>query len=64
MVSIRRNIFPAGEFVMGITEEDPLVDNPFTVKDGCITVPDRPGLGMEIDEAAVKKFALETYVIE
>jgi len=59
-----RNIFPAGEFVMGITEEDPLVDNPFTVKDGCITVPDRPGLGMEIDEGAVKKYALETYVIE
>ena len=24
-----RNIFPAGEFVMGITEEDPIVNNPF-----------------------------------
>lgn len=59
-----RNIFPAGEFVMGITEEDPLVDNPFTIKDGCITVPHRPGLGMEIDEKALKKYALETYTIK
>jgi L-alanine-DL-glutamate epimerase-like enolase superfamily enzyme len=59
-----RNIFPAGEFVLGITEEDPLVDNPFNIKDGHITVPQRPGLGIEIDEKALKKYALETYVIE
>lgn len=59
-----RNIFPAGEFVMGITEEDPLVDNPFVVTDGEIEVPQEPGLGMHIDEKALKKYALETYVVE
>lgn len=59
-----RNIFPAGEFVMGITEEDPLVDNPFVIEDGYVTVPKGPGLGMEIDEEALEKFAIARYVIE
>ena len=59
-----RNIFPAGEFVLGITEEDPLVDNPFVIQDGYIEVPKGPGLGMQIDEKALKKYALETYVIQ
>jgi L-alanine-DL-glutamate epimerase-like enolase superfamily enzyme len=59
-----RNVFPAGEFVMGITEEDPLVDNPFTIKDGCIYVPETPGLGLEIDEDALKKYALSIDTVE
>jgi len=59
-----RNIFPAGEFVMGITEEDPLVDNPFVVADGAVEVPQGPGLGIQIDEKALKKYALATYVVE
>lgn len=58
-----RNIFPAGEFVMGIVEEDPLVDNPFTIKEGCIEVPKEPGLGLKIDEKALEKYALAKYVV-
>jgi len=59
-----RNIFPAGEFVMGITEEDPITDNPFVIKDGHITVPKGPGLGVEIDEKALEKHALAKYLVE
>jgi len=59
-----RNIFPAGEFVMGITEEDPITDNPFVIKDGHITVPKGSGLGMEIDEKALEKHALAKYLVE
>jgi muconate cycloisomerase len=59
-----RNIFPAGEFVMGITEEDPIVNNPFVIKDGYVNVPQDPGLGIEIDEEAVGKYALAQYVVE
>lgn len=59
-----RNMVPGGEFVMGITEEDPLVNNPFTIQDGYVNVPEEPGLGIEIDEEAVGKFALATYTIE
>lgn len=59
-----KNIFPAGEFVMGITEEDPIVNNPFVINDGCVNVPKGSGLGMEIDESALEKYALARYVIE
>jgi muconate cycloisomerase len=59
-----RNIFPAGEFVMGITEEDPIASQPFTIKNGCVTVPKSPGLGVEIDEKALAKYSLAKYGVE
>jgi mandelate racemase len=36
----------------------PLIAEPFEIKDGNIIVPDRPGNGIEWDEAAVKKYAI------
>jgi L-alanine-DL-glutamate epimerase-like enolase superfamily enzyme len=33
-----------------------LLTKPIEVSDGCHTVPDAPGLGVEVDEAAVEKF--------
>lgn len=35
-----------------------LVENPFTMSDGHLTVPDAPGLGVRVDESALAKFAL------
>jgi mandelate racemase len=37
---------------------DPILTEPFDVKDGHIIVPDRPGQGVEWDEKAVASFAL------
>jgi mandelate racemase len=37
---------------------DPILAEPFEVRDGQILVPDRPGQGIEWDEKAVEKFAL------
>ena len=37
---------------------DPILTEPFEVKDGQIIVPDRPGQGVEWDEKAVAEFAL------
>ena len=37
---------------------DPILTEPFEVKDGQIIVPDRPGQGVEWDEKAVARFAL------
>jgi L-alanine-DL-glutamate epimerase-like enolase superfamily enzyme len=59
-----KNIFPAGEFVMGITEEDPICNQPFVIKDGYCNVPEGPGLGVEIDEQAVEKYALGKYLVK
>lgn len=33
----------------------PFLAEPFEVRDGCVVVPDRPGNGIEWDEAAVKR---------
>ena len=37
---------------------DPILSEPFEVKDGQIIVPDRPGMGIDWNETAVAKFAL------
>jgi len=37
---------------------DPVVREPFAVKDGKIEIPERPGAGIEWDEAAVKRYAI------
>ncbi len=38
---------------------DPILQRPFAVEAGMIQIPDRPGAGIEWDEAAVKRYALE-----
>lgn len=37
---------------------DPILREPFAVVDGQIVVPDRPGIGIEWDEQAIKKYAM------
>ncbi len=37
---------------------DPILREPFAVKDSQLWIPDRPGIGIEWDEAAVKRFAI------
>jgi mandelate racemase len=36
----------------------PVLVEPFRLKDGCLVVPDKPGVGIEWDENNVGKFAL------
>jgi mandelate racemase len=38
---------------------NPIIAEPFEVKDGLVTVPDRPGNGIAWDEGAVRKFAYQ-----
>ena len=37
---------------------EPILKNALVLKKGFVEIPDRPGLGMEWDEKAVKRFAL------
>ncbi len=37
------------------------VDQPFELKDGCIEVPQRPGLGIELDEAVLERSAYQPF---
>jgi mandelate racemase len=37
---------------------DPVLEEPARLKDGCVLVPARPGLGMDWDEKAVRKYAV------
>lgn len=38
---------------------DDIIVEPFEYSDGCLTVPDGPGLGVEVDEAKVMKYAVD-----
>jgi muconate cycloisomerase len=35
---------------------DDIITEPFEYRDGCLIVPDRPGLGVELDEAKLRKY--------
>ena len=35
---------------------DPILRSPFPIKDSCVDIPDRPGIGIEWDEDAVKRY--------
>ena len=51
----------AAEFVLGLnaTAKDPLCpESDFVLRDGHVEVPRGPGLGITIDEAALKKATL------
>jgi L-alanine-DL-glutamate epimerase-like enolase superfamily enzyme len=54
-------VMPAGEFIfgLGVIGPDPLVpETTFTVKDGHVTPPSGPGLGIKIDERALDTLTL------
>lgn len=62
-----RQVMPGAEFIfgLGVAGPDPLVgETDFVIRDGHVDVPNRPGLGVEIDEAAVaaRTLASETVV--
>jgi galactonate dehydratase len=42
------------EFVTGIDWRDDILTEPLQVEDGCLVVPDRPGLGVELDMDGVE----------
>ena len=38
-------------------DEDDVTKPMFTVKDGCVEVPEGPGLGIELDEEKIRKYS-------
>jgi L-alanine-DL-glutamate epimerase-like enolase superfamily enzyme len=62
-----RRTFGAAEFVfgLGLVGPDPLIaENPFKIEDGCVKVPENPGLGVVIDERALERHTLLKHVIQ
>jgi L-alanine-DL-glutamate epimerase-like enolase superfamily enzyme len=62
-----RHIMPAAEFIfgLGVLGPDPLVgDTDFVIRDGHVTPPARPGLGIVVDERAVERLTLKREVVE
>ena len=51
-------------FVLGPAGPDPLIaENPFKVEDGCVHVPDGPGLGVTTGEQALERHMLAKHVV-
>jgi len=62
-----RHIMPAAEFIfgLGVLGPDPLVgDTDFVIRDGHVTPPARPGLGIAVDERAVERLTLKREVVK
>jgi len=62
-----RLVMPAAEFIFGLGAigPDPLVpDTDFTIKDGHVTPPSRPGLGIVVSEEALKRHTLKREVVK
>jgi L-alanine-DL-glutamate epimerase-like enolase superfamily enzyme len=60
------HVMPAGEFIfgLGVIGPDPLVpDTDFVVKDGHVTPPSGPGLGIEVSARAIEAHTLLTEVV-
>ena len=61
-----RLIMPAAEFIFGLGAlgPDPLVpETDFVIRDGHVTSPARPGLGITVDERAVERLTLRREVV-
>jgi L-alanine-DL-glutamate epimerase-like enolase superfamily enzyme len=61
-----RHVMPGAEFIfgLGVIEMDPLVgETDFVIRDGCVATPQLPGLGVQIDEAAVSRLALQSSTV-
>jgi L-alanine-DL-glutamate epimerase-like enolase superfamily enzyme len=62
-----KRTFGAAEFAFAVGPHgaDPLVEDAgFTVKDGSVTVPQGPGLGLVLNEAALEKHTLKKVVVK
>ena len=48
-----------GTFFLHRLRQHPLVEDPLQVKDGLVEVPEKPGLGVTLDERALKKYRVK-----
>lgn len=65
--SPERLIMPAAEFIFGLGTlgPDPLVpETDFVIKNGHVTVPHGPGLGIPVDERAIERHTLKREVVK
>lgn len=65
--SPERHVMPAAEFIFGLGTlgPDPLVpDTDFVIRDGHVAPPNRPGLGIPVDDRAVERHTLKREVVK
>ena len=53
-----RNVTLPSDLVGNFLHEDDLIVEPIRIKDGCIELSEKPGLGIELDEEAVEKYTV------
>jgi L-alanine-DL-glutamate epimerase-like enolase superfamily enzyme len=59
-------VMPAGEFIfgLGVIGDDPIAEpGAFVIKDGYVTPPSGPGLGITINEDALEAYTLLKEVV-
>jgi len=61
--AVAPNCTMASDFVGGWTREDDLIVEPIAIADGCTPTPMAPGLGCELDLAALERYAIAHQVV-
>lgn len=62
-----RSVMPAAEFIfgLGVLGPDPLVpETDFVIRNGHVTPPGRPGLGIAVDERALERYTLKREIVK
>jgi mandelate racemase len=50
---------PTAEWLEWVDWANPIIKDPYAVKDGSIIIPDKPGFGIEWDEGAISKYKVD-----
>jgi len=50
---------PTAEWLEWVDWANPIIKDPYVVKDGNIIIPDKPGFGVEWDEEAISKYKVD-----
>jgi len=53
------NVTPTRHYLEYMNWADPILAEPYAVRDGHVHIPDRPGVGLEWDAAAVRKYRID-----
>ena len=51
-------VTPTADYLEWINWVDPLLEEPYQIKDGCLSIPERPGVGLEFKQDIIDKYRI------
>ena len=51
-------VTPTADYLEWMNWVDPLLEEPYQIKDGCLLIPERPGVGLEFKQDIIDKYRI------